>query len=505
MRLPRTIQLDSEIEQSVRKNLRLYKETIPLLFSDNSIIENQMLLYREVDYDGGLFQLSESKFKKTQNRRENLFLDIYKAIKEDLNLGDWNAKGYGELKQSEVSLLASLLNIQANALDGITPGVMSADQCEYITKHVTENTENSIKDCMAKLNKLVSDDNQVSEYEKYFAEDEEDPPSDGFFTRIPFSTDWNVFSLPLPEINENSPAFGIEVKMVLLKADLMDELSDQPHLRDFSIKGERAEPLSFKVYVGAAENCREATKIEFLTDFDYSDNNYFRQDYNHHVVLPAAYDLTQCEGQKRHNLCLYTKSNSTVETKMDLLLRTAQWPPEEDYFGELGLKSLRSDKKEDQCMNNYESWLPDLTQANVTMNTFNGSTISLRHSYEKDSVRNASIIETDLQELQAYLHKSAKISIVTSKFFIPTVVGFSIFLLIVIVIFVINHILKQKAIKMNQEPETIYTVVRAAPKSMRRKFSKMRETYKAGKKRAPKPSNNGLPPGVRPEDASRWS
>ena len=110
--------LSSDMERHVIDKLQEYREKIPLLFSDNLLIEHQMLLYREVDEEGGVFQLSESKFHKTQNRRENMFLKIYEAIEKDLDMGEWNSEAYGELKSStEISLLASLLNIQANGLD----------------------------------------------------------------------------------------------------------------------------------------------------------------------------------------------------------------------------------------------------------------------------------------------------------------------------------------------------------------------------------------------------
>ena len=475
--------------------LRQYREKIPLLFSDNLVTENQMLLYQDVDEEGGIFQLSESKFHRTQNRRENIFLEIYEAIENDLGMGDWNSKAYGELKTREVSLLGSLLNIQSNAIDGITPGISPADHCEYISEHITEKSD-SVEDCADRLNHLTV--GYTEQYEKYFSEDSE-VPNDGLFIKVPFTSNWKILTLPLPEISENSPAFGVEVKLALIEADSVLQ-------RGAEVREEYAEsPFSFKVYVGAAENCLQNTHIDFLTDFVRQDDNYFRDhEYNAHVSLTARYDLEQCQGQKRQNLCLYIKSSSTEELNKDLLVRTAPWPPIDD--GEFDdflsdFKSLKTEIYDDElnCMDAYDSWLTkigDQTQANVTISTSYTPNILLTHSYEDGFVRNETATEAELQNLHAYLQNSAKQSIIPilqSGTFIGGASVFVLLLVLTITCFAVNRKLRQR-----EEPETIYTVVRAAPRNLQRKFSKM--TFKAGRKRPPEASNPGLPVGYRRED-----
>ena len=274
------VELSSEMKR-VRSKLRQYREKIPLLFSDNLLIEHQMLLHREVDEESGVFQLSESRFHKTQNRREKMFLNIYKAIEKDLDMGEWNSKAYGELKSSiEIYLLASLLNIQANSLDGITPGMSPDDQCKYISEHVTEKFD-SIEDCAYRLGQLIN----TNQFEEYFAEDTE-TPKDGLFSRALFTPNLKILTLPLPEISESSPAFGIEVKLALI------ETGSEVQIREKYAK----KASLFKVFVGAAENCLQDNPMDFLTDFVRPDDNYYKEYNNAYVSMTARYDLKQCQG-----------------------------------------------------------------------------------------------------------------------------------------------------------------------------------------------------------------
>ena len=156
-----------DTEECLYFQIRGIKQKLSLPFSDNDFLRRQGLFFlemrkideRDENIPGGIFQLDEGHFERTQHRNERFMKNLYEEIKE-AGYPDWNHLSYGNLATSNhVSFIAALLNVQLNFhLDQVGPGVTVEDHCEYFLHNVNDtmiNAYNTMDTCLKGFMRVI--------------------------------------------------------------------------------------------------------------------------------------------------------------------------------------------------------------------------------------------------------------------------------------------------------------------------------------------------------------
>ena len=490
----------------IRLKIINFKRKLPLLFEDNNVLLNQIRVYFEQDSTngqntnvdpeyGGIWQIDETQFAKTQNRREKLFQKLYDALYDKFKL-DWNTVLYGSLKTSRRdSLVAALLNVQANYFESKGPGVSAYDQCNYIINYVVDkrNQISNINDCEESLKSLPEDEaiHGITGTEAT--------------NRFCYQDHLTIIDIPLNDLSsKRTNHFDISVTLSLHdhSISIEDSLDEPPQLQHDS---------SMRSYVSLTKNCLEPDELKFLTDFSYEDSFYYDYDSDlREITISAAYDLVNDKSAvKRPSLCVYTVSDDSNKNGClkDLEIRTQFSRLDDENLDGLDFLVKRYKypktvaKTKSQGFENYNIW-----RETVGTRTFNMTWLGTNTAdYNQYTTHNGSAtteqIASDFRKISNNLQMSTEKVLPKEAIIGMSAGSASLVILIAIVVGLWIYIKKLSEQKEETPKETIYTMVREAPQNLQRVKGSISTRFTRGTKRQEqkpqkkKTENPGLPAG----------
>ena len=488
----------------IRLKIENFKRKLPLLFEDNNVLLNQVRVYFDQDpldglntnvdpEYGGIWQIDESQFEKTQNRREKLFQKLYDALRDEFSL-DWNAVLYGGLKTSRRdSLVAALLNVQANYLESIRPGVSAYDQCNYIINYVMDkrNEISNIVQCETSLKNLPEEEqmhNGITGTEST--------------NRFRYQDHLTIIDIPLNDLSsKRTNHFDLSVTLSLHDHPMgLEDWSDEP--------AQLREDSSMRTYVSLTNNCLEPGALQFLTDFSYDDTFYYDYDSGvREITITAAYDLMNVNSEiSRPSLCVYTVSDDSNDKvcEKDLKILTQFSRSDDDVLDDLDFLGKRykypktAIKPKSQALESYNIWREgadtdrfNMTWLDTDLASYDGYTVQNRSVTAEQMISDSATIKDHLQvSTEKVLPKDVIIAMSAGSA--------SFVILVVIVVGLWIYIKRLSKQKEETPKETIYTMVREAPQNLRRSISTRlsrgtkRQEEKPQKQKTEKP---GLPAG----------
>lgn len=480
---------DSEISSwsDLSEKIECIQNNLPFMFNDNNILFNQIRVQGlnggDPEY-GGLWQLEEERFEETKNRKEKNFWKIYEAIDTHYHL-DWNAVHYGHLGHSSLqSLIAAMLNVELNFLEyNKGPGVSSGDQCKYIQENVIDSRYESFsfEACQTQLeaNEMDEADNALTQISSSM--------------KILLQPGLSIINVPLNDImNEQTNDFDTGFSL-----ELKDEAGHS--YVDYLEYGQKMSKR--RSYVSLATNCREPTDIQYLTDF--SDADPYNENLAKKLTFNAAYDLTNMtcdENISRPSLCIYTINDEKnhdakyLQINTTFATETSDDYLSDDYYDSLiPLNKFVRTNDCERLQAAYDNWAntTDLASFNLiwTPNHESPFEDSIYRSMNRDI---SSQITSDRKFINRRLASALRFQ--PSKAQIAGPAAAFIFIVIVLVgYFCLNKYLQKK-----EEPETIYTMVRAAPASLKRSLTARFSRGTKRKENKQKEVNPGLPAGWSP-------